>query len=88
MELQIPILKYIKKCFMEKAPGNRSNPEKTLRLEKDRYNISGSMSDHVHVLLEIPSKVAASSFMGYLKGKSSLMFFNRYANLKYKYGNW
>ena len=43
--------------------------------------------DHVHMLVEIPPKVAVSSFMGYLKGKSSLMIFDRHANLKYKYGN-
>ena len=42
--------------------------------------------DHIHMLLEIPPKVAVSSFMGYLKGKSSLMIFDRHANLKYKYG--
>ena len=39
------------------------------------------------MLIEIPSKVAVSSFMGYLKGKSSLMIFDRHATLKYKYGN-
>ena len=43
--------------------------------------------DHVHMLVEIPPKIAVSSFMGYLKGKSSLMIFDRHANLKYKYGN-
>ena len=43
--------------------------------------------DHVHMLLEIPPKVSVSSFMGYLKGKSSLMIFDQHANLKYKYGN-
>ena len=43
--------------------------------------------DHIHMLIEIPSKVAVSSFMGYLKGKSSLMIFDRHATLKYKYGN-
>ena len=43
--------------------------------------------DHVHMLLEIPPKVSVSSFMGYLKGKSSLMIFDRHANLKYKYGD-
>ena len=43
--------------------------------------------DHVHMLLEIPPKIAVSSFVGYLKGKSSLMIFDRHANLKYKYGN-
>ena len=43
--------------------------------------------DHIHMLVEIPPKVAVSSFMGYLKGKSTLMIFDRHANLKYKYGN-
>ena len=43
--------------------------------------------DHIHMLIEIPSKVAVSSFMGYLKGKSSLMIFDRHETLKYKYGN-
>ena len=43
--------------------------------------------DHIHMLVEIPLKVAVSSFMGYLKGKSSLMIFDRHANLKYKFGN-
>ena len=45
------------------------------------------MPDHVHLLLSIPPKMNISSFMGYLKGKSSLMIFDRHANLKYKYGN-
>ena len=43
--------------------------------------------DHIHMLVSIPPKISVSSFMGYLKGKSSLMIFNRHANLKYKYGN-
>ena len=45
------------------------------------------MSDHVHILVSIPPKMSVSSFMGYLKGKSALMMFNRHANLKYKFGN-
>lgn len=45
------------------------------------------MKDHIHMLVAIPPKLAVSSFMGYLKGKSSLMIFERHANLKYKYGN-
>ena len=44
-------------------------------------------SDHIHMLVKIPPKIAVSNFMGYLKGKSSLMIFERHANLKYKYGN-
>lgn len=42
--------------------------------------------DHIHMLVSIPPKMSVSSFMGYLKGKSSLMIFDRHANLKYKYG--
>ena len=44
-------------------------------------------SDHIHMCVKIPPKMAVSSFMGYLKGKSSLMIFDKHANLKYKYGN-
>ena len=43
--------------------------------------------DHVHMLVKIPPKIAVSSFMGYLKGKSALMIFEEHANLKYKYGS-
>ena len=46
-----------------------------------------AMKDHIHMLVKIPPKLSVSSFMGYLKGKSSLMIFERYANLKYKFGN-
>ena len=45
------------------------------------------MPDHIHMLLSIPPKYSVSSVMGYLKGKSALMIFERHANLKYKYGN-
>ena len=43
--------------------------------------------DHVHMLISIPPKYSVSQIMEYLKGKSSLMIFDRHANLKYKYGN-
>ena len=43
--------------------------------------------DHVHMLVEIPPSISVSYFVGYLKGKSTLMIFERHANLKYKYGN-
>lgn len=43
--------------------------------------------DHVHMLVRIPPKFSVSEIMGYLKGKSALMIFDRHANLKYKYGN-
>lgn len=44
------------------------------------------MSDHVHLLLSIPPKYSISSVIGYLKGKSAMMIFERHANLRYKYG--
>jgi len=43
--------------------------------------------DHIHMLVEIPPKVSVSNFVGFLKGKSSLMIHERHGNLKYKYGN-
>ena len=43
--------------------------------------------DHIHMLVSIPPKYSVSQIMGYLKGKSSLMIYEKYANLKYKYGN-
>lgn len=43
--------------------------------------------DHIHMLISNPPKYSVSQIMGYLKGKSSLMIFDRHANLKYKYGN-
>ena len=43
--------------------------------------------DHVHMLLEIPLKMSVSGFMGYLKGKSSLMIYEQWGNMKYKYRN-
>lgn len=46
-----------------------------------------AMSGHIHMLVRIPPKYSVSEVMGYLKGKSSLMIFEKHANLKYKYGN-
>ena len=43
--------------------------------------------DHIHMLIPIPPKYSVAQIMGYLKGKSSLLIFEKYANLKYKYGN-
>ena len=48
---------------------------------------ANACKDHIHMLVSIPPKISISSFMGYLKGKSSLMIFDKHANLKYKYGN-
>ena len=44
-------------------------------------------ADHIHILASIPPKYSVSEFKGYLKGKSSLMIFDKYANMKYRYGN-
>ena len=46
-----------------------------------------AMPDHIHTLVEIPPNQRVSDFMGYLKGKSTMIIFERYSNLKYKYGN-
>lgn len=45
------------------------------------------MPDHIHMLVSIPPKYSVSQFMGYLKGKSALMIYDKHANLKYKFGN-
>ncbi len=64
---------------------------KTLRdlCERKGINIieAECCPDHIHMLLEISPKYSVSQIMGYLKGKSSLIIFDRHANLKYKYGN-
>ena len=57
--------------------------------EQKKVNIieAEACLDHIHMLVEIPPNISVAQFMGYLKGKSSLMIFDRHANLKYKYGN-
>lgn len=52
-----------------------------------RDNRGHLMPDHVHMLVSIPPRISVSSFMGYLKGKSAMMMFDKHANLKYKFGN-
>ena len=57
-------------------------------MEKYKYSGSGDVPpDHVHMLLEIPPKYSVSGIMGFLKGKSSLLIYERFANMKYKYRN-
>ena len=57
--------------------------------EQKKVNIieAEACPDHIHMLVEIPPSISVSGFVGYLKGKSTLMIFERHANLKYKYGN-
>lgn len=64
---------------------------KILRLLSERKGVeileAECCLDHIHMLVTIPPHLSVASFMGYLKSKSSLMIFDRHANLKYKYGN-
>ena len=64
---------------------------KILRTICERYEVeiieANACPDHIHMLVAIPPKISVSRFMGILKGKSALMIFDRFANLKYKYGN-
>ena len=57
--------------------------------ERKQVNIieAHAMLDHIHVLVEIPPNQRVSDFMGYLKGKRAMIIFERFSNLKYKYGN-
>ena len=60
---------------------------KLCELKKVGIHEAEAYPDHIHMLVSIPPNLSVSQFMGYLKGKSSLMIFDRHANLKYKYGN-
>ena len=57
------------------------------RMEGVKIIKANACVDHIHMLVTIPPKMSVSKFMGILKGKSSLMIFDQFANLKYKYGN-
>ena len=69
----------------------RAEIGKILRLLCQRIDIeiieAECCKDHIHMLVRIPPKYSVSQIVGYLKGKSSLMIFDKFANLKYKYGN-
>ena len=70
-----------------KEVGNRTDTEATLQLVWSDFIGSRGMPNHIHMLVEIPPKHSVSSFMGYLKGKSSIMIYNKWGNMKYKYRN-
>ena len=80
--------KYRRKIFYKE---NRVEIEKILRELcnwKQAKIVEAEVSpNHIHMLAEIPPKMSVSSFVGFLKGKSSLIIFERYSHLKYKYGN-
>ena len=80
--------KYRRKVIYGKI---RADIGKILRMLCERKGIeiieAECCPDHVHMLVKIPPKYSIAQIMGYLKGKSSLMIFDRHANMKYKYGN-
>ena len=82
------IPKYRRKAIYGKL---RADIGQILRQLRDYKNVeiieAHAMPDPIHMLLKIPPKISVSGFMGYLKGKSALMIFERHANLKYRYGN-
>lgn len=55
-------------------------------MEGSKYSKCRSMSRPIHMLVEIPPKISVSSFMGLLKGKSSLMIYERWGNMRFKLG--
>ena len=65
----------------------RSNNSDIMQAERDRNHPGSSTQRSIHLYVAIPPKLSVSYVVGYLKGKSSLMIFDRHANLKYKYGN-
>lgn len=80
--------KYRRKVIYNKCKTDLRDIIKDLCRYKGVEIIEGHlMPDHIHILVSIPPKLSVASFVGYLKGKSALMMFEKYANLKYKYGN-
>ena len=80
--------KYIRQVIYGKIKSDIGKIIRTLCEQKGVEIIEAeACADHIHLLVSIPPKISVSGFMGYLKGKSSLMIFDRHANLKYKYGN-
>ena len=80
--------KYRRKIFYGKKRSEIGKILRELCNWKGVKKIEGEVyQDHIHMLVEIPPKMSVSSFMGFLKGKSSLIIHERHANLKYKHGN-
>ena len=85
----IMIPKYRRMIIYNKLKRDIGQILRTLIERKPGINIieAEACPDHIHMLVEIPPKYSVSSFMRYLKSKSTLMIFDRHAHLKYKYGN-
>ena len=80
--------KYRRKVIYGELRKDIGNVLRKLCEQKDVQIIEAeACPDHIHMLVSIPPYLSVAQFMGYLKGKSSLMIFDRHANLKYKYGN-
>ena len=80
--------KFRRKIIYGQLRQDIANILSTLCKRKGVHIVEAEMCrDHVHMLVEIPPSISVSSFVGYLKGKSTLMIFERHANLKYKFGN-
>ena len=80
--------KYRRKVFYAEKRAEIREKIRTLCAWKGVEIIEGEICpDHIHLLLSIPPKYSVSSFMGYLKGKSSLMIFQKYGNMKFAYRN-
>ena len=80
--------KYRRKVFYGQIRSDVRDMIKQLCFQKGVELLEGELCpDHVHILLAIPPKLSVSSFVGYLKGKSSLMIYEKYGNMKFKYRN-
>ena len=80
--------KYRRKVFFNEKRADIREILRTLCQWKGVDIIEGEVCpDHIHLLLSIPPKYSVSGFMGYLKGKSSLMIFQKYGNMKFAYRN-
>ena len=80
--------KYRRKIFYEEKRAEIGKVLRELCGWKGVTLLEGEVCpDHVHILVEIPPKMSVASFMGFLKGKSSLIIHERHGNLKYKHGN-
>ena len=80
--------KYRRQIIYKQISGDIGSIIRTLCARKGVEIIEAeACKDHIHMLVSIPPKYSVSQIMGYLKGKSSIMIFDRHANLKYKYGN-
>lgn len=80
--------KYRRKVFYGQIRSDVKDIIKQLCFQKEVELLEGELCpDHVHILVAIPPKLSVSSFVGYLKGKSSLMIYEKYGNMKFKYRN-